>query len=92
MSAGGAAAAIAAGNAIAAAGGIVRLDPEEFLAILDRSEDPLVIYANQWMPFVGRHCYLMSYRGFHFVTRSIEELPLPKGTELIRAKSIFTPV
>jgi hypothetical protein len=94
MAAGGAAAAAAMAHAIAASGGLVRLEPEDFLAILDRSENPLVVYANFWVPFWfgGRHQYLTPYRGLTFVTRSADELWLPKGVELIRAKSLFVPV
>jgi hypothetical protein len=63
------------------------------LSILDRSDNPLVVYAKQWALFAnGMHQYLTSYRGINFVTMSGDELPLPKGTELICAKSMFLPV
>ena len=90
----GAAAAAAIANAVAASGGLVRLTPADFLAILDRTENPLVVYANFWVLFSygGRHHYLTPYRGINFVTQSAEELWLPKGVELIRAKSLFAPV
>ena len=92
--AGAAAAAAAVTNAIAAAGGLVRVAPEVFQELLYRTDDPLVVYAETWVLFdyLGRHRYLMPYRGINFVTNSPEELQLPKGTELIRAKSIFLPV
>ncbi|WP_254507281.1 hypothetical protein [Anatilimnocola floriformis] len=91
--AGAAAAAAAVMNAVAAAGGLIRLAPEEFQSLLYRAEDPLVVYSNQWVLFTyGAHNYLMPYRGVNFVTRSVEELILPKGAEVIVAKSLYLPV
>jgi hypothetical protein len=94
MAAGGAAAAAAISNAIIAAGGIARVVPDVFLSLLDRAENPLVVYTNCWVLFkvAGKHQYLTSYRGLTFVTRSTDELILPKGTEVIRARSMYLPV
>lgn len=95
MSAGAAAAAAAAlANAVAAAGGMVRVDPADFLAIADRAEQPLVVHsAGPWVLFVGfYHHYVMPYRGLTFVTKSTDPLLLPKGTELIESKYIYLPV
>ena len=45
MAAGGAAAAAAIANAIKASGVLLRLDPTEFLKIVGRAPDPLVVTA-----------------------------------------------
>ncbi len=78
---------------MAAAGGLIRLDADEFQSLLYRVENPLLVYSKQWVLFTsyGPHNYLMPYRGINFVTRSTDELILPKGAEVIVAKSTFLP-
>lgn len=91
--AGAAAAAAQMTYAVASAGGMVRVEPDVFLTLLDRSENPLVVYSSMWVLFIGRqHQYLTTYRGLTFVTRSPEPLILSKAVELIEAKSMFLPV
>lgn len=88
------AAVVATTNALAAAGGLVRLAPEEFMTIVHRADNPLVVHARTWTLFLtkGMHQYLTSYRGINFVTTTRDELGLPKGTELIQATTMFLPV
>jgi len=85
---GGAAAAIA--QAIKASGVIVRVEPSDFLSILQRQQSPLVVHATGGV-FSTNYQYLMSYKGLAFFTKSPAPLSLPSGTELVQAKSIWMP-
>jgi hypothetical protein len=77
-------------NAIRASGAIVRLDPEEFLKIVHRTEDPLVVTAGKSF-LSGGYKYLTSYKGLAFFAKSREVLQLPGDAELITAKRIWIP-
>jgi hypothetical protein len=90
--AGGAAAAHAAviANAIKASGVIVRVENRDFLSLLDRAENPLVVMTEKSF-FSPSHKYLFSYKGLAFYTKSSEPLRLPSKAELIAAKKIWIP-
>jgi hypothetical protein len=93
--AGGAAAAAAARmNATIAAGGMIRVAPEEFLRMADRLEQPVIVhYQGIWAFFMTpAHHYVMPYKGLTVVTKSPESLYLPKGAELIEAKGLYMPI
>jgi len=93
MAAGAAAAAAAAAavaNAVKASGAIVQLQPEEFMKILARAKEPLVVMAEGGF-FKTRYAYLMSYKGLDFFCQSDEVLTLPADTELITAGKIWIP-
>jgi hypothetical protein len=77
-------------QAIKASGAIVRLEPDEFLKLLGRSADPLVITAPGGFLSSG-HEYLFSYKGLAFFTNSPEPLALPEGAEVIAAQRIWIP-
>ena len=90
--AGGAAAAAAAAiaQAIKASGAIVAVEPEEFLKIVSRARDPLVVTAEGG--FFGRsYQYLSSYKGLAFFTKSPEPLNLPGDAELVVSRKIWIP-
>jgi len=91
MSAAGAGAAAAAAAAVAqairASGVIVRMEPEQFLAVLMRQEEPLVVHSRSGF-FSTSYNYLTSYKGLAFFTKSSQELNLPANTELILANGI----
>jgi hypothetical protein len=89
MAAAGAVAAAIA-NATKASGVIVRVSPENFLAILRRSESPLVVHAAGGF-FSTRYSYLTSYKGLAFFVKSAAPMQLPPGVELVRAESIWIP-
>lgn len=90
MAAGAGAAAAAIAQAIKASGVVVRVDPPEFLKIVGRTPEPLVVTARGG--FLGRrYRYLTSYKGLAFHTSSVEPLPLPANAEVVAAKSIWTP-
>jgi hypothetical protein len=97
MSAGGAAGASGAGaaaaaitQAIRASGVIVRVEPRNFLAILERQDGPLVVHATGGF-FATNYQYLTSYKGLAFFTKSGHRIRLPAGTELVQAKKIWIP-
>ena len=90
MAAAGAAAAAAIANAIRASGVVVRVDSANFLTILSKIENPLIIYAEGGL-FKSNYQYLISYKGFAFYTKSPVPILLPAGAETIVTKSIWTP-
>ena len=90
MSAGAAGAAAAAIAAIGASGVIVRVEPDEFVRLLDRQPGTLVVHATGGL-FSPSYRYLMSYKGLAFFAKSPERLSLPPGTELVQAKWIWVP-
>ena len=77
-------------NAIKASGAIVQLEPEGFIAILQKSKDPLVVYAEGGI-FSVNYQYLTSYKGLTFFTKSQNPLRLPGGAEIVNAKKIWIP-
>jgi hypothetical protein len=89
-SAGAAAAAAAVANAVKASGAIVQVEAGEFLKILARASEPLVVTAEGGF-FKTKYAYLTSYKGLDFYCSSDEALTLPPGTELITAGKIWIP-
>jgi hypothetical protein len=77
-------------NAIKASGVVVRLEPGEWLRVLKRTDNPLIVIARGGM-FRRKYQYLTAYRGLAFFTASEQPLVLPGRTELINAKSISVP-
>jgi hypothetical protein len=77
-------------NAIKATGVVVRLEPREWLSILKRTENPLVVIAEGGM-FKTKYQYLTSYRGLAFFTKSPTALVLPGRVDVITAKSMSVP-
>jgi hypothetical protein len=90
MAAAAAGAAAAIANATKASGVIVRVTPENFLAILRRIESPLVVHASGGV-FSTKYHYLTSYKGLAFYTKSPAPIELPRGIELVQAESIWVP-
>jgi hypothetical protein len=77
-------------NAIKATGVVVRLEPNEWLSVLKRNENAVVVVAEGGM-FKKSFRYLTSYRGLAFFTKSDQALVLPGSAEVITAKSISLP-
>ena len=77
-------------NALKASGVVVRLEPGEWLSVLKRTDNPLVVIAEGGL-FKTKYQYLTSYRGLAFFTKSPTALVLPGRTELITAKSMSIP-
>ncbi len=92
MNNGGAAASAAAAiaQAIKASGVLVRLEPDEFMHIVTRQRDPLVVCATGGL-LSTNYQYLVSYKGLAFFTKSPDPLPLPTGAEVVTARGISIP-
>lgn len=87
----GAAAAYAIAQAINASGVIVRVEPGEFLRILERQEEPpLVVHATGGF-FSTSYRYLSSYKGLAFYTKSPEPVDIPSDWEVVQARKIWVP-
>jgi hypothetical protein len=91
MAASGAAAAHAAMiQAVKASGSIVRIEPQEFLKLVNKSESPLVVTAPGGF-FRSHIKYLTSYKGLAFYTQSSTPLSLPYKAEVVAARTIWMP-
>ena len=88
--AGAAAAAAAIAQATKASGVIVRVSPDDFLNIVDKNDEPLVVHATGGF-FSIKHQYLTSYRGLAFFAKSQSEIPLPEHCQLVEAQKIWIP-
>ncbi len=92
MTTGAEAAAIAAAiaNAIKASGAIVRVEPDDFLKIAAKVNNPLIVVAEGgWMR--KHYQYLTSYKGLIFFTKSPQPISLGLNAEIIRAGTIWVP-
>ncbi len=86
----GAAVAAAIANAIKSSGVLVSVSPEDFAAIVRRTEKPLVV-TSQGGIFSTHYKYLTSYKGLAFYMKSPVPLILPVDAEIIKAKGISIP-
>jgi hypothetical protein len=82
--------AAAIAQAIKASGVIVQVEPAEFLKILSRQEEPLVVQARGGF-FRSSWRYLTSYKGLAFFTKSPEQLLLSSRAQVVAAASIWIP-
>ena len=87
---GSAAHAAAIANAIKASGVLVHVDAAEFLAVLKRADEPLVVTAMGGV-FKKHFRYLTSYKGLAFFTKSPDQLVLPPRVEIVQAQTIAIP-
>lgn len=88
--AGAAAAGAAIAQAIKASGAIVRMEPSNFMLILSKNKNPLVVIAEGGV-IKKNYQYLTGYKGLVFFTKSAVPLQLKSGIELITAKKIWIP-
>lgn len=77
-------------QAIKASGAIVRVEPEDFLKILSKTKDPLVVTAKSGV-FKANYRYLTGYKGLAFYTKSGTPLMLPSSAEVVSSKQIWIP-
>ncbi|PWT89542.1 MAG: hypothetical protein C5B55_11225 [Blastocatellia bacterium] len=90
MGAEAAAIAAAIAKATKASGVVVKMDPEDFLNILNKAGKCLVVCATGG--FIStNYQYLTSYKGLAFFTKSDEPLVLPPGVETVLAEDIWIP-
>jgi hypothetical protein len=76
-------------TAIKASGVVVRVELNAFMAILPKTDRPLVVFSPAGM--FTRNKYLTSYKGLCFYTKLATELSLPPGVEVVQAKGISVP-
>ncbi|MFH1716788.1 MAG: hypothetical protein ABIF19_05515 [Planctomycetota bacterium] len=88
--AGGAAAAAAIAQAIKASGAIVHVESSEFTTILNKVDNPLVVFSESRFISTKYH-YLTAYKGLIFYTKSVTPLPLRPSAELVHARKIWIP-
>ncbi len=91
MHTGGAAAAAAIAQAIKASGAIVKMEPDNFLQIVYRADEPIVVMATSKIFGKTSYKYITSYKGLAFYTKSPMQLSLGSGAELVHAKTIWIP-
>ena len=82
--------AAAIANALKASGVLVRVDAGDFIAILRRVDEPLVVVSYGGV-FRKQHKYLTSYKGLAFFTKSPTALVLPSRVEVVQAKAFSMP-
>jgi hypothetical protein len=86
----GAAIAAAIANAIKASGAIVKVESQDFEAIVNKTRDPLVVVAEGGL-FTKNYQYLTSYKGLFFFCKSSSPVQLPSGVEVVISKNIWIP-
>ncbi len=82
-------------NASNGSGLIVRVNPEEFVRLLERATpESLIVQDHNEAGFLSRESYqyLLSYKGLAFITKSATPLDLPPGLDKVVAESIYVPV
>jgi len=83
-------AATAIANALKAHGGIIKLDREEFIKILNKAKAPLVAFAEGGF-FGKNYQYLTNYKGLFFFCKTGEAIRLPGTVEVIMCEKIWIP-
>jgi hypothetical protein len=69
----------------------VRIRCEDFMAIVSKSEDALVIVTTEGF-FTKIYKYVTAYKGFVFFTESLNRLEFASNIEIIHAQSISTDI
>jgi len=79
-------------EAIKATGVIVYLAPKDFQNLIEKAENPLIVFAEvRGILGTSYTGYLTSYKGLAFYAKAKEPLHLPGNAEIIRAKKIRLP-
>ncbi|MEM7554368.1 MAG: hypothetical protein AAF378_09755 [Cyanobacteria bacterium P01_A01_bin.84] len=65
----------------------VRVKCEDFMSILSKSEEPLVIFTAEGL-FTKIYKYVTAYKGFVFFTESLNKLHFDSKIEIIHALSL----
>ena len=85
-----AAAAAAIANAIKAHGGIIKLNRDEYVKLLNKADKPLVAFAEGGF-FGKNYQYLFNYRGLFFHCKTKEAIRLPGTVEVVMCEKIMIP-
>ena len=76
-------------NASKAMGSIVTVEPEQFLDIIAKTENPLIVHSPSGL--LTKNKYITSYKGLVFFTKTKDELLIPASAEIVNAKKISIP-
>ena len=87
---GAAAAAAAIAQATKASGAIVKMTPDNFMKIINKMDDGLVVVAEGGV-FRKNYQYLTSYKGLFFFTKSPEPLSISSRVEMVASAKIWIP-
>jgi len=89
----GAAAGAAIAQAIKASGAIVRVEPQDFMSLISRSESPLIVMTERGTGLFAnkKYQYLTSYKGLAFYTKCLDPLQFTGTIEIVTAKTIWIP-
>lgn len=85
-----AAAAAAIANAIKAHGGIIKLNRDEYIKLLNKADKPLVAFAIGGF-FGKNYQYLFNYKGLFFFCKTNEAIRLPGTVEVVMCQKIWIP-
>jgi protein tyrosine phosphatase (PTP) superfamily phosphohydrolase (DUF442 family) len=77
-------------QAIKASGAIIKVEPVDFMTIVNSAESPLVVYCQGGF-FSTKFQFLTSYKGLIFYTKSATPITLPVSAEVVTAKKIWIP-
>ncbi|MGD1913473.1 MAG: hypothetical protein ACFB2X_22330 [Rivularia sp. (in: cyanobacteria)] len=69
----------------------VRIKPEDFMMIISKGEDPLVVETAEGF-FTKIYKYATAYKGFVFFTESLNRLQFAAHIEIIQAQSISSDI
>ncbi len=69
----------------------VRIKSEDFMTIVSKSEEPLVVETAEGF-FTKIYKYATAYKGFVFFTESLNRLHFNAHTEIIQAQSISSDI
>jgi hypothetical protein len=69
----------------------VRIKSEDFMRIVSKSEEPLVVETAEGF-FTKIYKYATAYKGFVFFTESLNRLQFSAYTEIIQAQSISSDI
>jgi hypothetical protein len=69
----------------------VRVKEDDFIAIVAKNKDPLVIISSEGL-FTKIYKYATAYKGFVFFTESLDKLDFGNNTEIIYAQSISSDI
>ena len=84
--------AVAQYQASAAMGVVITVEADDFLQIVSKTDNPLVVVAAERKLGKGiQYKYLMSYRGLVFYTVTDDPLRLPASTEFVQTAKIRVP-
>ncbi len=77
-------------NAIKAYGSIIKIEPSDFIKILQKSNRPLVVETKYGL-FSTKYKYLTSYKGLVFHCKSSNPILYGIDVEVVKAKKMSIP-